>query len=61
MDGGGEGKVSPSRGREFYKTAIVVGGVSCRPVLDNNNNNSSASNDVLECECVRVCVCASHK
>lgn len=55
MGGGGEGKVSPSRGREFYKTAIVVGGVSCRPVLDNNNNNSSASNDVLGCACVCVC------
>lgn len=29
--GGGRGEGNPSRGREFYKTAIVVGGVSCRP------------------------------
>lgn len=24
--------------KEFYKTAIVVGGVSCRPVLDATND-----------------------
>lgn len=30
--GTGEGReANPSQGREFYKTAIVVGGVSCRP------------------------------
>lgn len=27
----GRGRGNPSQGREFYKTAIVVGGVSCRP------------------------------
>lgn len=50
--GGAVGKGNPSQGREFYKTAIVVGGVSCRLMLD-------ATNDVWVWEgvCKRVCMC----